>query len=145
MLLIKRTRISGIIIIFLTFSSYTDWGWAKFLSQETLKGPSAAELLLHDTLTIMCEIILKGYKKTLVSGYKNLSGATSKISKPAEKWTRNFELAFSNKDFSVVAIVCGDHVFDCHRIILTSQSSVFRAMFSTTWRRPGVRGLRSKG
>jgi len=103
-------------------------GWNRLVTHEFLKGPGGSELLPQDTLTVVCEVILKGSQKTVVSGYKNLVEVDTS-SKPAEKWMGNFDFAFNDKAFSDVKIVCGDREFDCHRVILSSQSSVFRAMF----------------
>lgn len=44
-----------------------------------------------------------------------------------------FDFAFNDKAFSDVKVVCGDREFDCHRVILSSQSSV--PCSSTIWRR----------
>jgi len=41
----------------------------------------------------------------------------------------DYEFALNDKDFSDVKIVCGNRVFDCHRINLSTRSTVFRAMF----------------
>merc|ERR1739838_483016 len=46
-----------------------------------------------------------------------------------EQLLTDFDFAVNDKDFSDVKIVCGDKVFDCHRIFLSSRSSVFQAMF----------------
>jgi len=99
--------------------------------EELLQGPStaaAAELLPQDKLTIVCDMTLSGVKKTDVSGSKQLQDAKKK-KKSAEQLIPDYEFALNDKDFSDVKIVCGDRVFDCHRIILSTRSPVFRAMF----------------
>ena len=36
---------------------------------------------------------------------------------------------FSDKDMCDVQIICGGQVFDCHQVILSARSPVFRIMF----------------
>ena len=79
----------------------------------------------EDKLTIVCDVTHRAEKKTNISGLKLLqNGSTKQLS-------TDFNFAVNHKNFSDVKIVCGcgDKVFDCHRIFLSSRSSVFRAMF----------------
>jgi len=100
------------------------------LSRETFQGPLAAKLLPQNKLTIVCDMTLSAEKESQVSGMKQLQDAkTQKIFNPGEQLMSDYEFALDNQDLSDVKIVCGDQVFDCHRIILSTRSSVFRAMF----------------
>jgi len=106
------------------------WGIARFVTHEMLKSPSAAELLPEDKLTIVCDVTLRAEKKTNLLGFKQLQNVKTKQSfEPVKKLKNDFEVALNDTEFSDVKIVCGDKVFDCHRIFLSSRSSVFRAMF----------------
>lgn len=106
------------------------WGSDRFVTHATLKGPSAAELLPEDKLTIVCHVTLRAEQQINIPGMKMLQNAKTKKSlKPAEQLMNDFEFALNDKEFSDVKIVCGDKVFECHRIFLSSRSTVFRAMF----------------
>jgi len=106
------------------------WGIAQFVTHATLKGPSAAALLPEDKLTIVCDVTLGAEKETNIPGFKQLQNVnTKKNFLPATQPMNDFKVALNDKDFSDVKIVCGDKVFDCHRIFLSCRSSVFRAMF----------------
>jgi len=59
--------------------------------------------------------------------------------------TNNLEVALNDKDFSDVKIFCGDKAFDCHRILLSSRSSVFRAMFQHGMTEAQTRRIEIKG
>ena len=99
----------------------------RLLSHANLEGPNNT-LLPQDSLTIVSNMILKGSRKTSISGQKKCPEYPVN-SKPNENFMSDLKFAFNNKDFADVKIVCEDRVFDCHRIILSSRSSVFRAMF----------------
>ena len=43
--------------------------------------------------------------------------------------TKNFEQFLLSKEMSDVQITCGDKTFDCHQVILSAWSPVFRGMF----------------
>jgi len=105
----------------------------QHMKHDRLKGEGGAELLPEDNLTVVCEITIAGSQKTNVCGFKQLPAEdTNKIKSSVhdgETMIPGLAFAFNDKAFSDVKIVCGDRVFDCHRIILSSRSSVFRAMF----------------
>jgi len=111
----------------------SDWGFSKFVKHDRLKGEAAAELLPEDSLTVVSEITIAGSLKTNVCGFKQLPAEDSNKIKSSvhdgETMIPGLAFAFNDKAFSDVKIVCGDRVFDCHRVILSSRSSVFRAMF----------------
>ena len=113
-----------------TDTTVSSWGVHRFVKHATFKGPSAEKVLPEDKLTIVCEITLLAENKTNISGFKQLQNfKTKKSFEPAPQLMNDLEVALNDKDFSDVKIICGDKVFDCHRIFLSSRSSVFRAMF----------------
>jgi len=116
------------------YDAYTNerasWGNVRFVTHAMLKGPSAAELLPEDKLTIVCDVTLRAEKKTNITGFKQLQNVSiKKSSNPAKQLVNDLEVALNDTEYSDVKIVCGDKIFDCHRIFLSSRSSVFRAMF----------------
>ena len=46
-----------------------------------------------------------------------------------QKWKNFAEKLYGEKEFSDVKIVCEDKHFDCHKVVLSSQSEVFKTMF----------------
>ena len=114
-----------------TSTTSRSWGIRDFTTHEMLKGPSAAEILPEDKLTVVCDVTLRAEKKTNIPGFKLLQNISTKqnFTPPTEQLSTDFDFAVNDKEFSDVKIVCGDKVFDCHRIFLSSRSSVFRAMF----------------
>jgi len=46
-----------------------------------------------------------------------------------EQLSQDLELLYCNKDYADVVITCGDRKFECHKVILTSRSPVFKSMF----------------
>ena len=112
------------------YSGWSAWGCPQFVTHAMLKGASAAELLPEDKLTIVCDVTLRAKNKTNIPGFKLLQNVKTKKSfEPVKQLKNDFDVALNYKKFSDVKIVCGDKVFDCHRIFLSSRSSVFRAMF----------------
>ena len=98
----------------------------------TFRDPSSADLFPQGNLTIMCEITVKGLrKKTDVFGAKKLVKDVNVSNNEEEKISIDYEFALNDKDLSDVQILCKNRVFDCHRIILSARSTVFRAMFYT--------------
>jgi len=108
-------------------SGQSSWGF-RFMTHATMKGPEHVQLMPQNKLTIVCKLTIGGSQKINLAGYKR-SNNSGKIPKLKENPMRDFEFAFQNKNLSDVKIVCGDRIFDCHRIILSSRSLVFRAMF----------------
>jgi len=116
-------------------NGFSSWGRGKWVKHDKLKGEAAAELLPEDSLTVVCETTIAGSQKTNLCGFKHLQTEdTNKIKSSGHDGETMipgsaYAFAFNDKAFSDVKIACGDRVFDCHRIILSSRSSVFRAMF----------------
>ena len=46
-----------------------------------------------------------------------------------QKWENFAEKLYGEKEFSDVKIICDDKHFDCHKVVLSSQSEVFKTMF----------------
>ena len=46
-----------------------------------------------------------------------------------QKWENFAEKLYGEKEFSDVKIVCDDKQFDCHKVVLSSQSEVLKTMF----------------
>ena len=46
-----------------------------------------------------------------------------------QKWEHFAEKLYGEKEFADVKIVCNDKHFDCHKVVLSSQSEVFKTMF----------------
>ena len=46
-----------------------------------------------------------------------------------QKWEHFAEKLYGEKEFSDVKIICDDKHFDCHKVVLSSQSEVFKTMF----------------
>ena len=98
------------------------------LEQDDLR--RSDQYLSDDKLTIVCKISIERPQRTTVCGFKRLQNEDElPISKPAEQMMSDLEFAYNDEEFSDVKIVCGDRTFYCHRVILSSRSSVFRAMF----------------
>ena len=45
--------------------------------------------------------------------------------------SNDLQIAFENKQFCDVKIICGTEEFTCHKIILCARSKVFQAMFNS--------------
>ena len=105
------------------------WGFRKFIDTNILKSRSA-QWLPNDTLTIVCDVSIIGAERTL-SGSKYPEENTRSL-KPKQrqhkKLSVDLENVFNSKDFSDVQVECEGKVFDCHQVLLSARSPVFRAM-----------------
>ena len=102
------------------------WGW--YISHSDLKN-----LISYDSLTIMCELIIKGGGVSLVgSGASGIFAPGGNEEASARKCLEDMGNLFNAGKFTDVTIVCQDQgkEFECHKAILAGRSPVFEAMFS---------------
>jgi len=74
-------------------------------------------------ITIACDVTICGEKKAV---FATLIDEEIKVCSHLHK---DLEEAFDNKELSDVQLKCGDKTFDCHQVILSARSPVFRRMF----------------
>ena len=90
----------------------------------------SAQWLPNDSLTIVCDVSIIGAERTL-SGSK-YPEETVRSAKPKHRQQKQLSLdlesAFNSKEFADVQVECEGRVFDCHQVVLSSRSPVFRAM-----------------
>ena len=90
----------------------------------------SSQWLPNDTLTIVCDVSIIGAEKTL-SGSKYPEENPRSL-KPKHKQQKqlslDMEVFYNNSDFSDVQVACDGRVFDCHQVILSARSPVFKAM-----------------
>ena len=105
------------------------WGFRKFIDTNILKSRSS-QWLPNDTLTIVCDVSIIGAERTL-SGSK-YPEETIRSLKPKHRQQKQLSLdlesVFNSKDFADVQVECEGRVFDCHQVLLSARSPVFRAM-----------------
>ena len=101
------------------------WGNLKMIELSRLQSQSP-EFLPNDSLTIVCNITIFGPEEIItVPTEREADYHVQKL----EGLSQDFENLFSIKEMSDVKIHCGDQVFDCHQLILSARSPVFRVMF----------------
>jgi len=104
------------------------------LKYSCLTSPSL-QLLLNGNLTLDCNVTISGRRKPFlvqddVVGSDKIRNSSSKdISMNVGHLHQDLGTAFINKEFSDVQLKCGERIFDCHQVILSARSPVFRAMF----------------
>ena len=114
------------------FTTKTEWcpnerGDSKFIGLPALRSQSS-QLLPNDSLTIVCDITILGRHRITESisfrhPEADQSARLDRLSKDIG-WN-----AFTLGAFSDVQLQCGDQVYNCHQVILSARSPVFRAMF----------------
>lgn len=107
------------------YQDNTNWGHGQFIDLDSLKEQSS-QLLPNDSLTIVCDITVLEPEETVMES-KHMDIERQKASR--DQVCRDLEFALENKEFSDVQIHCGGQVFDCHQVILSARSPVFRTMF----------------
>jgi len=99
-----------------------------YLSAHKLIEHSEILLPADKTFTVSCEILIRGVFVAMRTSMKS--------SEIISKWPVNNQLSldmitmFESGEFSDCIVECGDRKFNCHKNILGSRSSVFKAMFS---------------
>jgi len=114
----------------IVFNGTPNWGWGqpKFVKLKALKKHSSV-WIPKDSLTLICDITIIGVKEPVAvvaeSKYVNGEVHTEKTGQLCD----DLEFALSDKEYSDVELKCGDQIFDCHQVILSARSPVFRTMF----------------
>jgi len=112
------------------FSPRNEDGYEKFLCLDSSRLASlkeqSSQLLSNDSLTIVCDLTILGNSKNADTLFNHLE-EDDKI----ENLSHDLEKLFSDKELSDVQIICGDKVFDCHQLILSARSPIFRIMFQS--------------
>eukprot|EP00095_Tigriopus_kingsejongensis_P006020 snap_masked-scaffold671_size114370-processed-gene-0.10 protein:Tk06020 transcript:snap_masked-scaffold671_size114370-processed-gene-0.10-mRNA-1 annotation:"protein roadkill isoform x4" len=101
------------------------WGYGKAFSKQKLM-EKTNELLPNGRLTIVCNL-------EIYYSDRHTEGKKQKVefrTDDAPSLGDNMEMAFNATTFSDVQLVCETRKFDCHKVILSSRSEVFEAMFS---------------
>ena len=90
------------------------------------------DLIPDDTLTIMCELTIKGGGVSLVDSGPRSSILVQSGNEETSIWNHILDMGKILRDekFPDVTIVCQGEEFPCHKAILAGRSSVFEAMFS---------------
>ena len=110
------------------------FGRAKFISHSELrKNP---DLIPDDTLTIMCELTIKGGGVSLVDGESRSSILVPGGNEETSTWNYMEDMAnvFDAGQFTDVTIDCQGKMFHCHKAILAGRSPVLEAMFSSNFK-----------
>ena len=110
------------------------FGKGKFISHPELR--ENPDLIPNDTLTIMCEITIKGRGVSLVRSESRSSMLVPhNIDKESTRnYMRKMKKIFHDGKFADATIVCQGKEFPCHKAILAGRSSVFEAMFSPNFK-----------
>jgi len=123
----KQNRVKS---AFTQFKQKPDsWGFRKFIDTNILKSRSS-QWLPNDTLTIVCDVSIIGAEKTLSgSKYPEENPRSLKPKQKQQKQlSQDLEAFYNCSDFSDVQVVSEGRVFECHQVILSARSPVFRAM-----------------
>ena len=115
-------------------SDTTGKGVGKFISHSELR--ENQDLIPDDTLTIMCELTIKGGGVSLVGGESRSSilvpVGNEELSICNFVW--NMQKVFDAGQFTDVTIDCQGKMFHCHKAILAGRSPVLEAMFSSNFK-----------
>ena len=104
----------------------------KFISHSELR--ENRDLIPDDTLTIMCELTIKGGGVSLVDGGPSILAPGGNEERSTRNITENMEEVFKVAKFTDVTIDCQGKQFPCHKAILAGRSPVFDAMFSPNFK-----------
>ena len=130
----KRKTLKSSICQFAKFEGYDlkgktkgdHWGLRKWmLRKPLLKNP---QQLPDGHLTLLCELTVYG-KRKISSGPEYIEDKSIKHAKGLKQVSEHLGKIFTDKDLSDVEIECDGKVFNCHELILSARSDVFRAMF----------------
>merc|ERR1712098_360644 len=106
------------------------WGWDKLIKKNDL-----SKYTSDDVLTLFVEITILGDTKKSIEFVKSgdIGGKSSALTENYhhKQLAHDVEKLFLSKEHSDVIIRCGDKVYDCHKIILTSRSPVFKMMLES--------------
>lgn len=123
---VKKSKITRVVERGYKMKPKTNWGNSRFCHRGELR-----KLAPNDTLTIVCDVIIKGIRKdSIVMNdlcQQENKEASSEFS--LNELVQDIEKIYFNKDHSDVIIECGEEKFECHKNILAARSPVFKAMF----------------
>ena len=104
-------------------------GWTRFFDRTN----QMTQFAPNDTLTLVFEVRVMGSVEESIELDRWCSSKSETLSKNLHQDQMSQDLGFlySNKDLSDVIIICGNKKFECHKIILSSRSPVFKAMFTS--------------
>jgi len=106
-------------------------GWTRFFDRTNQM--EMTKCAPNDTLTLVFEVRVMGEVEESIELDRWCSSKSETLSKNLHQDQMSQDLGFlySNKDLSDVIIICGNKKFECHKIILSSRSPVFKAMFTS--------------
>ncbi|CAD6204152.1 GSCOCG00009889001-RA-CDS [Cotesia congregata] len=102
--------------------SADNWGFSNVIEINELLAKKE-EFLPNDILTVCVDL-------TVYDDYLDVNNSINSMKITAEKLSEDFEKLLIFKKNSDVVILVGDKKFDAHKLILTTRSCVFEAMFS---------------
>ena len=91
------------------------WGFGKFMRKNSLLDMSE-DLLPNDTLTIRCDILIRGEEKQ-ASGSKyldDLTLETASLPQRHQTLARNLRQLLNSEEGSDIEVICSGRVFRCH-------------------------------
>ena len=102
------------------------WGWKTW----ALRQPIITDIsfLPGGHLTIFCTLTVNGTDQTL-SGSRDVEIKRGTNTRGLEQVSEHLGKIFNDKEFSDVEVECDGETFNCHQVILSTRSDVFRAMF----------------
>ena len=112
-----------------TFKKIDGRGFKRFATHKTLNDKECG-LLPNDTLTIVCQITVRGHTKVTSGPRSSRDGFKTAFRSSMNQYIKDIEDIYVNGDFADFTIVCQGKEFPCHQAILAGRSSVFHAMFS---------------
>ena len=112
-----------------TFKKIDGRGFKRFATHKTLNDKECG-LLPNDTLTIVCQITVRGHTRVTSGPRSSRDGFKMAFRSSMNQYIKDIEDIYVNGDFADFTIVCREKEFPCHQAILAGRSSVFHAMFS---------------
>mgnify|MGYP003330305082 CR=1 FL=1 len=120
----KKTRTGGATKLF--DNKNPTWGQDEWELRSTII--NNPDLLPEGHLTIFCVVAVYGPEETF-SGTKDLEIKSRPKDRGLEQVIEQLGKLFDDQEFSDVKIECDGEIFNCHQLILSIRSEVFRAMF----------------
>ena len=113
-----------------SFDPFEAWGIKRWTSRKSVLKKNK-QFLPGGKLTILCEVTVFGTEKTS-SGSDSLDDGYDKTAtKGMTHVIEQLGKLFNDRELSDVEVECGGEVFNCHQLILSTRSDVFRAMFQS--------------
>jgi len=103
-------------------------GWDQFFDRTK----DMAKFAQNDTLILVFEIIVVGDVEESIE-LKDSCNESEALSEKfhQDQMSRDLFLLFQRKDFADVIVMCGNKKFECHKVILSSRSPVFKAILTS--------------